>query len=186
MPSTISWPLSIGSSRFKHRIRVLLPEPLGPAMTIFSPSHTSRLIPRRTCSRPNDLCTLRKLMSGSVEAMFQGGLHLRRKQLERAPRLLECQAAEEERSDEVVRARLAQHGPEFVPRGRWRADQQAALGQLGVEVHPLRVAVDLVGDAALDEALGEVVHEMAERGPRLLHSQVVTLRLVDVERKAVV
>ena len=54
-PSTINSPLSIGSSRLMQRMSVLLPEPLGPAMTIFSPSATSSEMPRKTCSRPNDL-----------------------------------------------------------------------------------------------------------------------------------
>src|SRR5579859_5442003 len=55
VPSTLTLPLVGASSMFKHRNRVLLPEPLGPMMTSTSPWATSRSMPRRTVFVPKAL-----------------------------------------------------------------------------------------------------------------------------------
>ena len=63
---------SLGSSRkLTQRSSVLLPEPLGPTTQIFSPAATSRLIPRRTCRRPNHLCRLvmRMIAGGGTDVL---------------------------------------------------------------------------------------------------------------------
>jgi hypothetical protein len=66
-PSTRRRPDWIASSRFTQRIRVLLPEPLGPQTTRTSPRATVRSTSRRTCSFPNHLFTRSKRMLNSAD-----------------------------------------------------------------------------------------------------------------------
>src|ERR687885_416052 len=162
MPSTISSPPSRGSRRLRQRISVLLPDPLGPAMTIFSPSCTSRLIPRKTCNLPKDLCTFLKLMSGPLG---KGGQNLAGEELQRAGGLLEGEAAKEEGAQEVVGSGLAKIGAQAVAGRSGGADQEAAAGELAIEVHAIGVARQAVGLVADHIAMGEVVHEVGEGGP---------------------
>src|SRR3954468_6083721 len=56
-PSTTIWPRWCSSSRLMQRIRVDLPEPEGPQMTIRSPRLTVRLMPFRTWNSPYHLWT---------------------------------------------------------------------------------------------------------------------------------
>src|SRR5881296_2920090 len=49
-----------------HRIIVDFPDPDGPATTTTSPGHTFTVIPRRTCSFPNHLCTSSSKMIGPL------------------------------------------------------------------------------------------------------------------------
>src|SRR3972149_5366162 len=62
IPSTTTRPRLCRSRRLMQRIIVDLPEPEGPATTTPSPARIARLIPRRTCSLPNHLCTLSSRM----------------------------------------------------------------------------------------------------------------------------
>src|SRR3990170_4862548 len=62
IPSTTTRPRLCRSRRLMQRIIVDLPEPEGPATTTPSPDRIARLIPRRTCSLPNHLCTLSSRM----------------------------------------------------------------------------------------------------------------------------
>src|SRR5216683_1450622 len=56
-PSTTMSPAWCSSSRLMQRIKVDLPEPEGPQITIFSPSLTSRLMSLSTWNWPNHLLT---------------------------------------------------------------------------------------------------------------------------------
>src|SRR3990172_7501980 len=57
IPSTTTRPRLCRSRRLMQRIIVDFPEPEGPATTTTSPGRIARLMPRRTCSLPNHLCT---------------------------------------------------------------------------------------------------------------------------------
>ena len=57
-----TYPFVTSSSPFMQRIKVLLPEPLGPTMTSFSPLATSKSMPLSTSRWPNVLCTFLSLI----------------------------------------------------------------------------------------------------------------------------
>src|SRR3546814_21554 len=63
-PSTVTGPLSISSRPLRQRIRVLLPEPLGPMTTTISPARISRSTPSSARRFLNDLTRSRALMIG--------------------------------------------------------------------------------------------------------------------------
>ncbi len=57
LPSSRICPFWMGSSRFRHRMKELLPEPEGPQMTSTSPFSTFWVMPLSTWNSPYHLCT---------------------------------------------------------------------------------------------------------------------------------
>src|SRR5256885_1555109 len=72
---------------------------------------------------------------------------------------------------------LGPMGPELFAPPSWRADDNAAALELVVEVAPVGISIRL---SAPNEAVGEVVHELLERWPRLFACSGVRLSHVYV------